>query len=534
MIMHREVTMNQTSKSDPRVCVIGMDLGSTNAKAVLLAEDGSVLCKVSAASNIISDHDGWMEQDADVCWESIRNLIRELVIKSEVSAEQIKGICISSHTVSLLPLDREGKPLRRLITYQDRRAGKEIREILEKVGKNRYISIVGGQPAVAFLPGKLLWMKRHEPEIYDKTESLVQLSSYINFKLSGVLVSDLDQAVRTQCMDAELMEWSPEIAEAMEIPVDKLMPAVVSPNEVIGEVTSEAASLTGLAAGTKVLAGCSDALAAMYATGMSEFGEAGESSGTSSLLFVGAKNASLPDLPVTTKPCTIDGMPWIYDAPITTTGAAIKWYIDEMADREKAQAQEKGVDIYTYLNELALEAAPGSGGLLFYPYLLGERAPLWNNYAKAMFIGMSMQTTREEMARSVFEGTAYCLRHVMECAREGGGDAGLLRVCGGGTKSRTWSMIKASVLNMPVYVMDEECGDVPVGDAILAARSLGIFDSDEEASRKTLRVKEVLEPDPEWVKVYDALYPCWKEMYQQLDKSMEKLQKARHAVTAVN
>lgn len=319
------------------------------------------------------------------------------------------------------------------------------------------------------------------------------------------------------------MEWSKEIADVIGIDLDEVLPKPQLVNDIIGFVTEEAAQVTGLIAGIPVVAGCSDAMASMHATGMSRLGEAGESSGTTSLVFVGSDVKSAPDIPVVTKPCSIDGMPWIFDAPIQTSGAALKWFIETMAAEEREYAEAHDKNIYTYLNELALEAKPGSGGLFFFPYLLGERAPLWNEYARGMFIGMGMGMKRCELVRSVFEGTAYALRHVMETVKESGAKANVLRICGGGAKSRTWSQIKASMLKMPVYLLDEKSGDVPVGDALIVGHKVGVFPDLTKAVENIVKVNEIIQPVDEWVEAYDKLYPYYVEMYKHLDGDLKKL-----------
>ena len=240
-------------------------------------------------------------------------------------------------------------------------------------------------------------------------------------------------------------------------------------------------------------------------------------------MFVGSTEASAPDVPVVTRPCGIDGVPWIFDAPIQASGASLEWFIETMAAEERAYAEEHGENIFAYLNELALEAPAGCRGLYFFPYLLGERAPLWNDHAKGMFIGMGMDTSRAELTRSIFEGTAFALRHVMETIRESGGTARTIRVCGGGAKSRTWNMIKASMLKMPVYILADDSGDVPVGDCMIVGKKVGVFKSFEEASSRAIRVKEIIQPVDEWVEVYDKLYPYYVKMYQHLDQDLKEL-----------
>lgn len=506
-------------------CVLGMDCGTTNIKAILLSEDGEVIAEASRASIFLSPAPGMREQDAHSWWDHAVQIFRSLRSQAGPAAmEGLCGICISSHTVSMLPVDENGTPLRNALTYQDSRSVPQLRQILDTVGEQRYVQIVGGQPAVAFLPGKLLWYRTQEPELFAKTRCFLQASSYINFKLTGKMTSDLDQASRTQCLDITTNRWSEEIGQAVGMDLDALLPPPLAVNEIIGSVTAQAAAETGLPEGTPVLAGCSDAMAALYATGMRQMGDAGESSGTTSLVFVGSHNPSAADASVTTKPCAIDGMPWVYDAPIQSSGAALRWFIDVMGQPEQLLAQQKGIGVYDYLNELALEAKPGCNGLLFFPYLMGERAPLWNDYARGMFIGLGGETSRADLVRAVFEGTAFALRHVMETVRADGAKADRLFICGGGAKSRTWSMIKASMLNIPVYVLDGSSGDVPLGDALIAGCATGLFENLTEAAARAIHVKEILEPDPHWVRVYDELYPWFLRMYRDLDRDLEGFQ----------
>lgn len=504
--------------------LLGMDCGTTNIKAVILGEDGNVAAEASRPSRFLNPGPDMQEQDARDWWKNTVEIIQSLCAQAGPEiVKRIRGISISSHTVTMLPVDAAGNPLRNAMTYQDNRSRAELHYIVDTIGFDRFVRIVGGQPSVAFLPNKILWYRKNEPELFAKTAYFMQASSYINFKLTGEMTSDIDQATRTQCLDIKTMNWSEEIGNVIGVDLQKMLPPLKLVDEIIGCVTEEAARETGLASGIPVLAGCSDAMASMHATGMSRLGEAGESSGTTSLVFVGSEKKSAPDIPVVTKPCTIAGMPWVFDAPIQTSGAALKWFIETMAAEERAYAEAHGKNIFTYLNELALESKAGSGGLFFFPYLLGERAPLWNSHARGMFIGMGMDTKRSDLVRSVFEGTAYALRHVMETVKEAGAKADVLRICGGGAKSRTWCQIKASMLRMPVLRLDEKSGDVPVGDALLAGRKVGVFSNLAEATKRAVKVQEVIEPVEEWAKVYDKLYPYYVELYRDVDQDLKRL-----------
>ena len=506
--------------------VLGMDCGTTNIKAIILGDDGTVAASATKASTFILPGPDMQEQDADSWWENTKEIFQSLTSQVDESVvRKIRGISISSHTVSMLPVDDKGCPIRNALTYQDGRSADHLRYIVDTIGLDRFVQIVGGQPSVAFLPNKNLWFKENEPKLFAKTSKFVQASSYINYKLTGRMTSDIDQATRTQCLDIRTMSWSKEIGDVIGVDLDEMMPELKLVDEIIGFVTEEAAKETGLREGIPVIAGCSDAMASVYALGMSRLGEMGESSGTTSLVFAGCDRKSASDIPVVTRPCAIDGMPWIFDAPIQTSGAALKWFIETLAGEERIEAEKKGKNIYAYLNELALESKAGANGLFFFPYLLGERAPLWNDYARGMFIGLGMDTTRADLTRAVLEGTAFALRHVVETVKEAGASAECLRICGGGAKSRTWCQIKASMLHMPVHVLDDRSGDVPVGDALLVGRKVGVFPDLTEAAEKIIKVKEIIEPVKEWEEAYDQLYPYYVEMYRHLDQDLKQLKK---------
>lgn len=504
--------------------LIGMDLGTTNVKANLMDDRGNVIASASRENHLIFPGPNMVEQSADEWWDNALAIFRDITAKAgpEIVAK-VRGISVSSQTVTMLPVDRDGKPLRNAMIWMDSRSTKEMHYISLQLGHDHMVDLVGGQPDVAFLPNKILWFKRHEPELFAKTEKILQASSYINFKLTGVMSADLDQGARTQCMDIHTLKWSSEIGDVIGVNLDEILPPPSRTTDIIGYVTEAAARETGLISGIPVVAGASDAMTSMYATGLTQLGEASESSGTTSLVFVGSPTQSACDIPVVTKPCSIEGVPYVFDAPINTSGAALKWYLGAMGSEDKVYADAHGLNVYNYINELAEGVPAGANGVMFFPYLLGERAPLWNSHARGMFIGMSLDTKHEDFTRAVFEGTAFALRHVMETIKAAGGVVNSLRITGGGSKSRTWSKIKASMLKVPVLLLDERSGDVPFGDTLIAGQAVGVFPDLTKTISELVGVKEVIEPNPEWAEVYDKLFPYYVDLYRDLDKDLLRL-----------
>lgn len=348
--------------------LLGMDMGTTNIKANIMDTKGNVIATASRPSHLIFPAANQIEQDANEWWDNAKAVFKEITTATgKEIVENIRGISISSHVISLLPIDKEGNPVRNAMIWMDTRSDEELNYITDTLGFDHFVSIVGGQPSTAFLPGKLLWFKKHEPEAFAKTEKLLQANGFINYKLTGQMTIDLDSASRCQCLDINSLTWSDEIAKVLDVDFNALLPQPSKITDIIGTVTEEAAAETGLASGIPVVAGCSDAMASMYATGLSQLGEAGESSGTTSLVFVGSPVQSRSDVPVVTKPCAIDGMPYIFDGPINASGASIKWYLDTFGQADKEEAEELGINVYEYLNREALEVAPGFRWITLFP-----------------------------------------------------------------------------------------------------------------------------------------------------------------------
>lgn len=340
------------------------------------------------------------------------------------------------------------------------------------------------------------------------------------------MTMDIDTASLCQCLDLRTLHWSESISRAIGTDMDSILPQPFNNDEIIGHITDDAARETGLKCGIPVVTGTGDAIASMYATGVCRIGEAGESSGTASLVFVGHDKPTRTDIPIVAKPCAISGMPYAFNAPINTSGASINWYLTNLGKAESDYADAHNINVYDHLNELALQAPAGCNGLIYFPYMLGERAPLWNSHAKGMFIGMSLDTERKDIIRAILEGTGFALRHVIDTIKDAGAAVDCLRIAGGGAKSRTWSQIKASILHVPVYTLDDKTGDVTFGNALIAGHAAGMYPDLTESIKKLIRIKEVIAPIEEWSKVYDQLYPFYLDMYRHLDNDLKKLKKA--------
>ena len=503
--------------------LIGIDIGTTNIKGVLFDRGGSVIAKSESTYKTYYQEQGSAEQDANDWWKEVQTVSQKMMSQVEETVKKhIKGISISSQTPTLLPVDYLGIPLRNAIIWMDRRAEQELDEILNSVGCERYTKITGMLPAVSFLPAKLLWMMKNEMDILKKTHYILQANGYVNYKLTGEYSLDLDQASLTQCIDMSTGKWSQEIEKAIGMHFKDYFPEPVVNSKIIGYVTEEASKMTHLPINIPVVAGTSDAIAAMYASGLSKMGEATEVAGTSSLVFAGTHAPPKTYHTVSAQKCNLDTLPFVFNAPITATGASIKWFIDKIGFSEEEILNVPKKNVFELMNRKALQSNPGSNGIIFFPYMMGERAPLWNNHAKGMFIGLSMNSSKEDIIRSIFEGTSYALKSVLEEFERNGTKIESLRVVGGGAKSETWLKIKASILNIPIYVLEEKTGDVPFGDAIIAGLAVGIYKDVTETIRNIIKVKNIIYPNKEWVEIYKARYVFFKKFYEDLDLSLKE------------
>lgn len=500
--------------------LLGMDIGTTNQKAILTSLDGAIAATASRRNVTFTDGNQ-AEQDAWLWWSNTLEILKEFERKLGTGAlKRVRGICISGQTVSLLPVDAEGNPLRRAMIWMDSRSAPELEQILEKVGRQRYCAIAGGQPSPSFLPGKLLWYRNNEPALFEKTAKILQANGFVTAKLTGKFTIDQDQAGKSQCLDVTKGIWSREIGDAIGVDLFRLLPIPQSCESIAGFVTAEAAAQTGLTAGTPVCAGGSDAIAAICAMGLSELGQAGESVGTTSLVFAGASEPSPTTGGVVSHPFRPDSIPYLFDAPISASGGAVEWFLRNLAGEQLLRERDSGADVYERMAAMAAQSPPGSRGLLFLPYLRGERAPLWNSYARGMYVGLTLETGQAELIRALLEGCAFALRHVLEEMTVAGGKVESLRLTGGGAKNTEWAKIKASVLGLPVMIMEERAGDVPMGDVFMAARTLNIPIAEENRPRAA----QCYLPDPEQKKLYDELYQLYRRIYQNLEAEQKQLE----------
>lgn len=498
--------------------LLGVDLGTTQVKAVLCDEEGKVLLKKETGHySIVSEHSNWAEQDADIWWDDTSFVIRSVIEESGREPGDIIGVSVSSQGMAMLPVNEKGHPLMRALIWMDRRPVQEAHEIGERLGRRWIKEHLGAEIDPFYQLCKIYWLKKHLPEIYRKTAHIIKANTYLNYCLTGKMAIDETQAIMSLCYDCTEQCWSERVAAELDLPLESLLPPVKQSTDILGLVTEEASLKTGLVPGTPVLVGGVDSALALLEVGLSHVGDAVEITGTSSNAFYVSNTRPPVDsplswiMPIVSTP----EAPELIFAPTNTTGESLRWVRSILGLTESIA--EDGTDMYAYIDRQVTAAKPGQ--VLFYPYLSGERAPLWDNNVSGMFIGMNLGTSKWDLIRSVYEGTSFVQKELLIEAEKTGISVDRFRITGGCARSLAWLKIKASILNRTLEVV-EDGGGAAKGDAILVGHALGLYPDLYQTVSEMVQIRCRVEPEKDLTAHYEELYKIFIEtrahVYQDL------------------
>ncbi len=495
------MSQNMPPRSDgDRSILLGVDVGTTNVKVLALTPDGEVVAqaKEHLSSPIV---DGLrVEFDAEEWWTALIRALRKL---GGTVLDRAEAICVGGQGPSLVLVDRQGKPVRRSIIWMDRRAVREAEELSKLVGKSV-------DPYV--LEAKLLWLMRNEPEVLARASIVLNAYGFISYRLTGRATLGLIQ-------DGYYPWWStpylnPAHLEAMGFPLN-LLPDFLEIGKVIGNVSNEASRETGLPTDCLVVQGLTDFWHDIIGAGVVRKGRALDHGGTSQGFdLCWDSPIEDPEGRVMTTKHVVKGS-WNISGIMSTTGAILRWFRDNLGAEEVERARQLGRDPYDLLCELASEAPPGSNGLIVLPYFAGERSPVWDPMARGVIFGITLNHRKSHLTRAILEATAYGLCHIKEIIEEIGGRVQELRSVGGQSKSDLWCQIKADVLNVPVLRLAVEATE-PLGAAITAGVGSGHFRNLEEASDQVVKIAKTFHPDEEHHRAYRGYYEVYKRLYPAL------------------
>ncbi len=492
--------------------LLGIDIGTYSAKGVLVTPAGEVIAQHVIEHELSVPHPGWAEHDPEqVWWQGLTGICRELLSRSHRGSD-VAGVAVSAIGPCLLPLDRNGRPLRNGILYGvDTRATEQIRQLEETIGPERLLQHSGMALTSQAIGPKIVWLKQQEPEVWKRTAHLTTASSYLVSRLTGELTIDRHTASHYMPLfDIEALEWSP-LYEDLVAPLE-MLPRLGWSAEVAGGVTTQAAELTGLSAGTPVAVGAVDALAEALSAGVRSPGELMIMYG-STTFFILVLDERVRDERVWLTAGAFPGQ-YVLAAGMATTGSLTRWFRDNLAEELDPK------DAYEELFTAASGVPAGSGGLLTLPYFSGERTPINDPHARGVIAGLDLTHTRDHLFRSALEGVAFGVRHNLETFRALGADIDRIAAVGGGTRGGVWPQIVSDVAGVAQHVPRQAIG-ASYGDAMLAGIASGHIETTD--IDKWVGAPDVIEPDPTDRELYDALFADFLTLYESTAPTVHRL-----------
>lgn len=485
---------------------IGVDLGTSAVKLLLMDEKGKIHNIVSKEYPLFFPHPGWSEQKPEDWFEGVMTGLKELT--AECDKSQIAGISFGGQMHGLVVLDKDDNVIRPAILWNDGRTSKECDYLNNEIGKDKLSAYTANISFTGFTAPKILWMKNNEPENFAKIDKIMLPKDYIAYKLSGVHCTDYSDASGMLLLDVKNKCWSKEMCEICDVK-ESMLPKLFESYETVGTLVPEIASELGIPTTCKIVAGAGDNAAAAVGTGTVGDGRCNISLGTSGTIFISSKTFGVDKFNALHSFDHADGYFHLMGCMLSAASCN-KWWMDEIIGTKDYPAEQKNI---TKL---------GENHVFFLPYLMGERSPHNNPDARGTFIGMTMDTTRADMTQAVLEGVAFAIRDSFEIAKSLGINIERTKICGGGAKSPLWKKIIANVLNIKVDVIESEEGP-GYGGAMLAAVANGEFSSVEDAAQKLVKVVDTIEPEAELAAKYEErykqfakIYPTVKDLYSEI------------------
>ena len=488
--------------------LLGIDIGTSACKVAVFSEDGTVLASSNKPYKVMYPNPGWVEQDADEWWNAIINAIREVVADDQVNVSDIAGIGVDGQGWSAIPVDSNGNVLAHTPIWMDTRANDICTRVKQSIGEDAIFDIAGNDFLPSYTTPKMIWFKENYPEIFDKTALFLQSNSYIVFKLTGKYSQDLSQGYGIHFFNMNTLSYDASLASEMGLSTN-LVPDLYKCDEIVGTVTPEAAALTGLLPGTPVVAGGLDAACGTLGAGVYCDGQTQEQGGQAGGMSI-CINSALAHKKLILGTHVVPGK-WLLQGGTVGGGGALRWFKEQFGENMS----------FDSLTAEAEKIPVGSDGVIFLPYMAGERSPIWNPDAKGVFYGLSFDKTRGHMIRALLEGVAFSLSHNLLTAKEAGADVDVLSAMGGASNSVLWTQIKADVTGHTIEVPTSDTATT-LGAAILAGIGSKVYSNYDEAINRTIVVTRVQKPNMENHEKYKKYMDLYLELGSTLSSVFSK------------
>lgn len=494
---------------------LGIDIGTSGTKTLAIREDGTVLASATHEYPLSSPRPGWSEQSPEDWWQASVAGVRSVLAAAGISPVEVKGIGLSGQMHGSVFLDAAGEVIRPALLWNDQRTAAECDEIEQRVGgRAALIGMVANPALTGFTAPKILWLRNHEPQHYERLRQVLLPKDYIRYRLTGEFATEVSDASGTLLLDVRNRCWSTELLSKLDLDAATL-PRVYESEEVSGTLSSQAAELLELPVGVPVVGGGGDQAASAIGNGIVSRGVISATMGTSGVVFAHSDEVQIDANGRIHTFCHAVRGKWHVMGCVLSAGGSLQWYRNQFGAAAIAEAQARGVDPYTVLTEQAATVIPGAEGLFFLPYLTGERTPHADPYARAAWVGLSLRHGPAHLVRAVLEGATFAMRDCLELIRDMQIPIEQIRVSGGGARSPFWKQLQADIYGQPVVTINAEEGPA-FGVALLAAAGTGAYRDVVEACTATIRVTTETRSCESTAATYNASYPLYRELYQSL------------------
>ena len=499
--------------------LIGIDIGTTGAKTLLIDSEGRVVGSATVEYPMYTPRPLWAEQEPEDWWQATVGSIRQVLRSTGVDKTELAGIGLTGQMHGMVLLDAQGRVLRPCIMWNDQRTANECRWIMERVGRERFLELTMNPALPGFTAPKIVWTRDHEPEVYTQVAKVLLPKDYVRYRMTGEYATEVSDASGTVLLNVGERRWSEEVLSLLNIPME-WMPTCVESPEITGRVTAEVADATGLPVGLPVVGGGGDQAASGVGTGIVEPGLVSVTMGTSGVVFAYTDAPSRdPEGRLHTFCHAVPGK-WHVMGVTLAAGGSLRWLRDTLGAAEMDVAALTGVDPYEIMTAEAALAPAGSEGLIYLPYLSGERTPYPDPNARGAFFGLTVRHNKRHMMRAVLEGVAYSLRDSIELFRDLNVPISQVRATGGGARSRVWRQILADVFGTELVTVNVTDSSA-YGAALLAGVGARVYANVPEACAQTVKIVDTVQPVPENRRAYDAYYPVYRSLYPALKPAFD-------------
>lgn len=498
--------------------LMGIDIGTSACKAALFTPDGAVCAQASGEYTVHYPQPGWAEQNPDDWWDAVCKATRTMLEESAVDPARIAGIGVDGQSWSAIPVDSGGRVLCATPIWFDTRAGDICAELTARFGEQIFFETGGNPLQPAYTLPKVLWYKKHRPEVYERADKILSSNGYIVYRLTGALSQDLSQGYGYHCFNMRRGVWDDAMVTEIGLRRD-LLPDIAPCHEIVGRVGEAAAKQCGLVPGIPVVAGGLDAACGTLGAGVLHPGETQEQGGQAGGMSICLRECKTDPRLIMSFHVVPDR--WLLQGGTVGGGGVVRWLERELGAAERQTAGQNGTSSLYEMDRLAADIAPGSEGLVFLPYMAGERSPIWDPDAKGVYYGLDFAKTRAHIIRASLEGVAFSLRHNLEIAARAGAPVTRLRAMGGAANSRVWTQLKSDATGLPIDVPSSDTATT-LGAVMLAGVATGVWKGFYDAVEQTVRITRSHEPNPETKPAYDQGFETYLALYEQLKPIMRK------------